>query len=192
MSPTKKQTADRIGTWKRLIRVVAKVLQSIRVWKNLLGKKPLSANEISHDDICASETLLMKEAQKEYADEIILLSTNKPVPKSSTLYKLSPYLDADGVLHLGGRAKLLSGIDPIIIPRRHRITSLFVFDFHFRYHHGNNETVVNEIRQRYWIPQLRTAVYKTRRSCETQPSNNGQSSSNKSSSILSSILIRRS
>lgn len=154
-----KAAANRISTWKRLVRVVAKVIQSIRIWKNLKNHNLTALSDFIHNDICDSEKRLVKEAQKEFAEEIILLSDHKPVPKSSTLYKLPPYVDEDGISRLGGRTKLLGGTNPIILPRSHRISHLVVLDFHVKYHHGNNETVVNELRQRFWIPKSRETVW---------------------------------
>lgn len=47
---------------------------------------------------------------------------------------------------------------PIILPRKCRITYLLIMNFHSKYKNLNQETVVNEIRQRFYIPKLRAVV----------------------------------
>ena len=55
---------------------------------------------------------------------------------------------------------------PVILPRKHRVTELLIHKYHCYYQHGNNETVVNEMRQLYSIPRLRVAVKKISRDCQ--------------------------
>ena len=54
-------------------------------------------------------------------DEIILLLNGKPLAKSSTVLKLSPYLDADGLLRVEGRLQHSSIPEhekhPILVPQ---------------------------------------------------------------------------
>lgn len=54
---------------------------------------------------------------------------------------------------------------PIYLPRQHRITYLIVADYHDRFHHGNNETVVNELRQRCVIARLCRPTKTVKSSC---------------------------
>ncbi|XP_055526976.1 uncharacterized protein LOC129719610 [Wyeomyia smithii] len=55
---------------------------------------------------------------------------------------------------------------PIILPKDQWVTKLLVESYHVRFLHGNHETVVNEIRQRYWIPRLRVVVAKVAKQCQ--------------------------
>ncbi|XP_065356235.1 uncharacterized protein LOC135950632 [Calliphora vicina] len=56
--------------------------------------------------------------------------------------------------------------DLIILSGKHHVTKLIIMDYHRAYHHLNHETVLNEIRQIYFIVKLR-AVYKSvRRNCQ--------------------------
>ncbi|XP_038120345.1 uncharacterized protein LOC119770113 [Culex quinquefasciatus] len=47
---------------------------------------------------------------------------------------------------------------PVILPNKHRVTWLLVDSYHRRFRHANNETVVNEIRQKFNIPKLRVLI----------------------------------
>ena len=53
----------------------------------------------------------------------------------------------------------------MILPSQHTITSLLLGHYHERHAHANRETVVNEIRQRFYIPFLRAAVDRAMKSC---------------------------
>lgn len=54
---------------------------------------------------------------------------------------------------------------PVILPQNSTITHLIADWFHRRYQHANRETVVNEMRQRYHIPQMRALVAKAAKNC---------------------------
>ncbi|XP_072375544.1 uncharacterized protein [Diabrotica undecimpunctata] len=99
------------------------------------------------------------------------LNGAKTVNKSNSLYKLSPYLDEDGLLRIRGRLDEARDVisetkRPIILPRGSRLTLLIIEDYHKRYHHRNHEIVVNEIRQKFYIPKLRQLVKKIRTNCQ--------------------------
>lgn len=78
------------------------------------------------------------------------------------------------IVRLSGRTQLLSGSNPITMSQKH---------------HCNNETIVNELRQRFWISRLRTEVYKVIHSCHLCPNN--YDSSFKNRCFLSSIFLCR-
>ncbi|XP_062710697.1 uncharacterized protein LOC134288826 [Aedes albopictus] len=112
-----------------------------------------------------------------YPEEVMALSGKAPnesgqeiIGKHSSIFQLMPMLDNRGLLRERGRIGSGEGVEfnvrhPIILPRKHRVTELLVLDFHQRCQHGNSETVVNEIRQLYNIPRLRSVVKKVSRDC---------------------------
>lgn len=61
---------------------------------------------------------------------------------------------------------------PIILPRHHRVTHLLIdyyhllIDYHRLYLHTNHDTVMNELRQRFSIPQLRAFIKQIRKCCQ--------------------------
>ncbi|XP_053687243.1 uncharacterized protein LOC128736780 [Sabethes cyaneus] len=114
-----------------------------------------------------------------YADEINIIQDNKslpidkhqPVDKSSVLYKLTPILDDQGVLRVDGRigALQVASVDqkcPIILPRQHYMTFLLIDSYHRKYLHANSETIVNEVRQRFYVPRLRVLVKSVANRCQ--------------------------
>ncbi|XP_065087377.1 uncharacterized protein LOC135709106 [Ochlerotatus camptorhynchus] len=108
----------------------------------------------------------------EYPEEMILFSRgHTELPKTSSLYQLTPMLDENGVLRVEGRigAAPHASFDarfPVILPRKHPVTKLVVDDFHRAFRHGNSETVVNEVRQYYNISRLRTVVKQVSATCQ--------------------------
>lgn len=54
---------------------------------------------------------------------------------------------------------------PPILDGDHRITQLYIDWTHRKLHHSGTETVINEVRQRYWILRLRPSAKKIIRQC---------------------------
>lgn len=56
---------------------------------------------------------------------------------------------------------------PIVLPKESRITKLLLLQYHSNlFFHQNHETVVNEIRQKFYVPRLREVLKRTRKSCQ--------------------------
>ena len=75
---------------------------------------------------------------------------------SSSLYKLDSFIDADGMLQVGGCLKRASLSDdvkfPIILPRDSHIAMLIVKYFHERTRHQGKGMTLNEIQSKgFWV-----------------------------------------
>uniref|UniRef100_A0A182IE94 Integrase catalytic domain-containing protein n=1 Tax=Anopheles arabiensis TaxID=7173 RepID=A0A182IE94_ANOAR len=93
------------------------------------------------------------------------------IDKTSPLYNTDPFMDEMGILRVNGRTANANHIPfdarfPIILPQQHAITSLLLGHYHEKYGHANRETVVNEVRQRLYIPFLRAAVDRAMKNCQ--------------------------
>lgn len=115
----------------------------------------------------------MKAVQKEaFAEEMKILQSlevrddvtnrdlarkrNSSMKKTSSLYRLDPFLDEDGVLRVGGRIRhALVSYDlkhPIILPGKSYVTSLLVRHHHERISHQGRGMTLNDLRSHgYWI-----------------------------------------
>ncbi|XP_062706457.1 uncharacterized protein LOC134287734 [Aedes albopictus] len=166
---------DRFSSWNRMLRAIAYVL---RFLNNSNKKRSLRTGQLSQTELHLAEVTLFKAVQREtYPDEITALCNKAPnesgqevIGKHSSIFQLLPMLDNGGLLRERGRIGSAEDIPfnvrhPIILPRNHRATELLVLDYHQRCQHGNSETVVNEIRQFYNIPRLRSVVKKICRDC---------------------------
>lgn len=163
---------DRCSTWRKAYRVTAWILRCVENFKSKSSNKEKILGSL---EIKRAKAALYRIAQGQtYPEEISLLKKNpeKSVEKSSTLYKLSPCLDNHEVLRMRGRTRrcevaTFDAINPIILPRHHRLTKLIVAHYHTKYLHANHETVVNEIRQLYVIPRLRVVLNHICSTCQT-------------------------
>ena len=113
--------------------------------------------------------------KKHYANEIRVLEGSdtscKALSKQNPLYKHCPYIDNDGILRAKGRIDEAPSVShntkrPVLLPKEHYVVNLILQDLHEKYFHGNNETVVNEIRQEFVIPRLRTVLKTLVKKCQ--------------------------
>ncbi|XP_062542310.1 uncharacterized protein LOC134210279 [Armigeres subalbatus] len=180
----------RYSRWMKLQRVMAYVVRFIENCKRKVMKQPIHTvkctknqqkKNLAHlpsvlcgltkEEFQRAEVFLWKQTQLEgFAEEISALSKNISVKKTSNLYKLTPMLDKDGVLRMGGRMELSGEISidkrfPIILPRKHAATEKVIQFYHEKFGHANRETVTNELRQRFWIPNIRATVRKVMNEC---------------------------
>lgn len=162
------------SSWNHLLRTAAYVLRFAKLVRGQrLKTVPLLSRELR-----AAANHLYRQAQEDaYYEERISLScpdelTGKRIlPKTNVLFKLEPYLDDDGVMRMRGRITACECLDesakhPIILPRDHPVTSLVILQIHEDYHHQSHQTVINEVRRKFYIPRLRAAYAKVRSKCQ--------------------------
>ena len=156
----------RYSSWIRYKRVTAWVLRFTRNFaakhdhrhRHLFKSGPLAAEEMVQ-----AETLIIRKVQEEaFPEELKALSRNKALSPVSTLVPLTPVLDKDQVIRVGGRLERSSlpcaSSHPIVLPRQHDVTRLIVTSQHLKVLHAGTEHTLNELRQTYWIPKARSAV----------------------------------
>ncbi|XP_062713285.1 uncharacterized protein LOC134290231 [Aedes albopictus] len=162
---------ERFSNFNRLLRATAYVHRAVAVWKHSTsGTRSLKV--LNQSEFAKAEGTLWRQAQAQaYPEEVQLLEEGQSVAKGSSIRTLSPFLDEKGVLRVGGRIEQAPSISyeakhPVVLPRSHRITYLVVLSFHQQFLHANTETVCNELRQRFYIPRMRTVVRSVCRSCQ--------------------------
>ena len=167
---------DRFSNWFRAKRAIAVCLRfkcCLKKGKKSKGIKPACYQPVNMEEIGRAEKEIIGCLQYEhFKDEIQALSTlqtggefrnrkkakqrNLDLKKCSSLYRLDPYLDTDGLLRVGGRlrnASISEGAKhPVILPRRSHITQLILQYCHEAIKHQGSGMTHNEVRQRgYWI-----------------------------------------
>lgn len=163
---------EKFSDWHDILRKVAWIQRGIYNWNKKrkggeANRAPLSLKEIND-----AMMYLFKKCQYEsYPEEIKHLRQNKPVPINSKIRDLLPFLDENNVMRMDGRIQAATNIceefkRPIILNRKHKVTKLLLYEFHCRYQHQFQETIVNEVRQKYWIPELRVAVKNVKSNCQ--------------------------
>ncbi|XP_055605041.1 uncharacterized protein LOC129753269 [Uranotaenia lowii] len=167
---------SRFTKWLKLKRTAAYVVRFCRYFQYKFLKQQPTTGALKQDELRTAENFIYREVQQHvYRNEVWTLSkvnsTSGKLQKTSPLYKLSPFLDEVGVLRMRGRIEACEFIEPstanpIILPKEHPVTKLIVQSTHEVFHHCNFETVVNELRQKYQISQLRRVCDKIRRDCQ--------------------------
>ncbi|XP_070141654.1 uncharacterized protein [Drosophila kikkawai] len=147
---------DRFSTLDKALRVFAYVHRFIQRARKLLSpvEDHLSASEIG-----AAERLLISITQRRhFVLEIGCLSQKRPVPASSPVQNLNPFLDSQGLMRACGRvtSSVLLQYDerhPVILPYDCHLSRLLVRFTHHITLHGGNQLMIRLIRSKFWIPR---------------------------------------
>ena len=147
----------RWGKLTKAIRVVGWVLRFIHNAKN--KREGHKTGDLSHDEQLSAKTCLLKQSQRlAFYEEISLLEHGKVVPKTSALFKLSPFLDGEGMVRVAGRLQMselsYGEKHPIILPKDH-LAKLMVRFEHVLLKHAGVSTLVTSLRNDVWIIGLR-------------------------------------
>ena len=115
------------------------------------------------NEVLAMEELLFRYAQRsELAEEIELLSSGQEVPRTSSIKNLIPIWDEENQL-LRHNSRIVD-YKPIILPKDHIVTRLFIHDVHKKYGHSGPTLTLYKVRKRTWITsgrqQVKKALYK--------------------------------
>ncbi|XP_075990122.1 uncharacterized protein LOC142985760 [Anticarsia gemmatalis] len=146
-----------------LVRATARVLAFIDIKIRRIALRL----EIKH--IERAESLLIQHAQQEsFGEEIKRLRAGRPIPRTSRLFRLDPVFEND-TLRVRGRIDQATAPEetkhPVILDGRHPLTKLIVLREHCAAGHANRERVTNDLRQKYWIIQLRPTVRAVESNC---------------------------
>ncbi|XP_063838164.1 uncharacterized protein LOC135087291 [Ostrinia nubilalis] len=177
----------RFSDWTRLLRSTARIFQFIdllrrrvaekrsvhivrhRRWKKTPSHVPREKKEekvfLTLEDKFihrAEEELIKRSQQESFSKELCCLEKGRPLENSSRLKKIDIYLDGRGILKLRTRTrKIGSGegrTNPIILDGKSQICRLIIGFYHKRFYHGNSATIINEIRQKFWVLGLRSTT----------------------------------
>lgn len=159
----------RYSRYLRMLNLVGFVLRFARNAlskpENRSGGKVLDAEEVN-----AAKLVLARLVQREsFPEELKLLQQGRRVPKQSKLRLMNPYLDADGLIRVGGRLQCSrEAFDiqhPIILPGFHPFTRLLIKHHHEKLIHGGIMATLAVVRDEFWPLNGRRAVRSVLRMC---------------------------
>lgn len=118
----------------------------------------------------------------EYNKDLRHLRKHNVVSPQSNLKSLSPFIDQDGILRVGGRlsnAKIpFDHKHQMLLPGSHSFSKLLVHTEHLRLLHAGPQTLLYSLRQRFWIISGRNLCRTTVKNCimctRTRPRNINQ------------------
>lgn len=168
---TDRRAADpvRVGSWLKMLRVTA---WTVRIVNQLAtNRSPLTPAELKR-----AEAILLREAQREFDEERKLILDNRSgkIPRSSALYKLSPFIDPNDPMQLiRMRSRILPtkhlpyGMRyPIILPGGNPITRRIVEFYHQIHGHELHQTALNELRKRFIVIRSWNVLNKVIKNCQ--------------------------
>ena len=114
--------------------------------------------QMVQNEVFPEEIQLLKSlnAQPQVINRSTAKDGNRAMKGSSSLYKLDPFLDEDGVLRVGGRIKHSSlpyeVRHPVILPRKGHVTDMILCHHHQTIQHQGRGITQGEVRSAgYWI-----------------------------------------
>lgn len=156
---------ERFSSIKTLIRTGVQMLRFFLNCKKLPKYRLVQAISLQEEE----EVLLrITRALQEYQFEEVLklLRTNRELPTSHSLAKLTPFIDVDGLLRVGGRLQqvdLVYDLQHQLILNKSHFTKLLMEDLHRRNLHAGPLALFGFSRQKYWIiggrNQAKTVVH---------------------------------
>lgn len=162
----------RFSSYTRYRRTVAWQLRFVRNLSASIGRNedrrqtgPLTVLELDK-----AELLIICKTQADfYSTDIAGLRDGRPLDSRSDLLSLSPRLDDDGLLRVGGRLSNApldsSARHPVILPRTSKVTQMIILHYHAALMHAGTEHVINDMRQKYWVPCARSTVKRVLGAC---------------------------
>ncbi len=158
----------RFSTWTKLTRVTGWVLRFVD--NTRAKRRARTSGELTSDEIDTSENLIVKLVQRDsFNDEINTLASKGTLPINHKLSPLSPYVDDDGALRVGGRLRNAripaAAKNQLILPKDHSVTRLLVVHDHLENGHVGPEHVLANLREKYWIVNGRILIRNLLRRC---------------------------
>ena len=178
-------SANKFSTWKKLVRISALCRKFIKTLRTRVNVKRGHADlqkedsrvegELSTTDIACEERFWVRTAQEEvFTSAMQQLQENKTLGVSDSLYRLKPRLDKSAeppVLVMGSRLQhnqhLKESVrQPMILPKRHRVTQLLIAqEDELCRHSAGPHHLLSNLRQRFWIVDGLAVVKAVRANC---------------------------
>jgi hypothetical protein len=106
-----------------------------------------------------------------FPEEVDALLDGRNVKRSSKLIKLCPFMDLENIIRCHTRLVFATTIAdstkrPIILPRKHKVTSLIILEMHELTDHAyGKDYTLAKVRETYWVLKAGQAVSEAIRKC---------------------------
>ncbi|KAL0859308.1 hypothetical protein ABMA27_011110 [Loxostege sticticalis] len=110
---------------------------------------------LSNQEMQSSLKCILRTAQYEmFQDEYLILKSGNSLPHKNRLVSLSPFLDSDDIIRVGGRLDN-SPYDynvkhPILLCSKHHLTKILFLSVHRKLLHAGPQLLLANVRQNYW------------------------------------------
>ncbi len=140
-----------ISSWTHTQRALARCKRLARRERNKDG--PVTWSELQEAEAVMIRHMQMTALRR--SREAVI--QGKPLPTDSPIKKLTPFIDQDGVMRVGGRLGMATSLSfeekhQRIVPAGHPWTAALIRQAHVDSHHQGPAHVLNQIRRKFWIP----------------------------------------
>ncbi|XP_011858622.1 PREDICTED: uncharacterized protein LOC105556158 [Vollenhovia emeryi] len=144
----------RYSSLTKLLRITALCFRFVSRLRKVHDSLPV--RHISPETLEKARLFWIQAAQATYfSHELKALQADSPLAKAHAFNRLTAYIDAQGVIRVGGRlahaALSLDATHPVLLSRHSQLSSLIIAHAHQRTLHGGTQLTLSHIRQQYWI-----------------------------------------
>ncbi|KAL0839852.1 hypothetical protein ABMA28_016477 [Loxostege sticticalis] len=161
----------KFSSLQKIIRIIAYCLRFISKTKKSTEARTFPS-WLTSKELSKAIQISIKASQATcFAQEIKDIKLRGAVNKKSKLTTLTPFLDGEGILRVGGRLERADLSDdrkhPIVLPSKSHFTNLIIADAHQKTLHGGPQLMVNYLRSKYWILDVKNRTKLFLRKCVT-------------------------
>lgn len=148
--------SEKFSSWQKITRVTAwayRFSDRCRKRTTVDGTWELASHEI----IWAEDYLLQRSQRESFPEDWKRLEHGQEITSSSKILTLSPVF-RDGFIRMDGRVTSDDGIalQPIILDSKNDIVKLLIRHYHERSGHNGRERLINDLREKFWITNIRS------------------------------------
>lgn len=158
---------ERYGSFLKAIRVIGWISRfTFNARASLVDRR---SGDLSFEELTEAKLRLFKIVQRQsYERELEVLRSGKLVQSSSSIAKLRPFIDENGLIRMRSRLQH-SDLQyeekfPIIVPKSH-VALLLVRYQHRLMKHSGVDTMITTLRSTYWVVGLRQTAKKVKGTC---------------------------
>ncbi|XP_033119843.1 uncharacterized protein LOC117119135 [Anneissia japonica] len=156
------QRFTKFSSWTRLVNAIATlshIVQSFKRQDSIASRCKgwhYSCTHTDENEFLAKTVILQNVQRDDFGVEINNIMNKKDLSKKSPLLNLSPYIDQDGLLRVGGRLGSANlnqeEKHPLILSRSNHVTTLLIRHHHELVHHQGRHFTHGAVRAAgYWI-----------------------------------------
>ncbi|XP_050428250.1 uncharacterized protein LOC126837900 [Adelges cooleyi] len=124
--------------------------------------KPIPTGPLSFSELHYILNQAVRLTQQRYFNDLKRQLISRFVVTPASLAQLSPFIDSDGLIRVGGRLRYASldadAKHPVLLPKTSHLSELLIKHYHQGYLHAGPKLVLSMMRRKFWILSGRDAV----------------------------------
>jgi hypothetical protein len=144
----------RYSSYSKLLNVISYIYRFVNRSRKLVKNFESNVITVSEHEF-VFRTIVKLSQRNQFERELIRLTEKREVKRSSSLHSLSPFLDNNGIIRVGGRLKNtdlpFDKKHPIILSAKCPFVRLYLTYLHEKYFHCNKGVILTYVVNRFWI-----------------------------------------